>query len=260
MPVYQLVSPLSMVGISTLSRIADDRDRFARYVTKSLRMIAFCGVPVSAFVALAGKDIVITVLGNKWAPTGPVLQAFGPGIVMLLMSAQSQWIHTAIGRMDRLVRWTVFSFVAGTALLVCGLLFGVLGVAVAYVAAFYLLTWPALIYAAKPIGLRLGSCFAEIARCFVAGIGAGVITWFLVYSSVSPFGVIVESHLLCLALSFVVVMGSYIALTMLLLGGRRTHAELIELVREMVPSIGKRLRGNEKDLASSPQLPVEQID
>jgi hypothetical protein len=133
-------------------------------------------------------------------------------------------------------------------------------VAVAYVATFYLLTWPALIYAAKPIGLQLGSCFAEIAKCFVAGVGAGIITWFLVYSSVSPLGVIVDSRLLRLAVSLLIVMGSYLGLTVLLLGGRRTHDELIELGREMVPLISKRLRRNGKELTSSPQSPLEQID
>jgi O-antigen/teichoic acid export membrane protein len=233
MPVYQLMNPLATVAVSALSRVSDDRERYVRYFSKSLKMVVFFAVPLSAWVTLAGSDIVITVLGQKWAAAGHILQAFGPGIVVMLINGKQQWLHISLGRADRFLRWNLLRFLVTSAFLICGLRYGAVGVAIGSVAAFYVLAGPGIIYAGRPVGLRLKTCWWDIVKFLVAGVVSAGIAWSLVYSNgglaihLAPVWRIITS---C-----AVVLASYITLTMLLLRGWATHIEALALAKSMLP-------------------------
>jgi polysaccharide transporter, PST family len=234
MPVYQLMNPLATVAVSALSRISDDRDRYVRYFSKSLKMMAFFAVPLSACVTVAGRDIVITVLGQKWAGAGRILQAFGPGIVVMLINGKQQWLHISLGRADRFLRWNLLRFLVTGTFLICGLRYGVMGVAVASVSAFYVLAVPGIIYAGKPVRLSLKEYWADIAKFFLAGVLAAGIAWSLVYATGGP-----ASHLPMvwrIITSCLVVIVSYITLTRLLLNGWGAHTEALALAKSTLPT------------------------
>lgn len=241
MPVYQLISPLSSVAVSTLSRISEDKERYSRYFLRALRLVAFASVAMSACVTVAGTDIVTLALGRKWSSAGPILQAFGPGIVMMLLNSKSEWLHISIGRPDRLLRWTAFRFVVGTVFLLLGLPFGARGVAIGTVVALYCLTVPGLLYAAQPISLKLSGSLLEVGRYFAAGSISGVIAWAVFYSA---FGIHFNptriSLLTRIVLSCTTILGLYSLFTFLFLGNLRVHREFKIILCDLLNSIARK--------------------
>ena len=234
MPVYQLMNPLATVAVSTLSRISDDRERYVRYFTKSLKMVAFLAVPLSACVTLTGTDIVTIVLGTKWTAAGRILQAFGPGIVVMLINGKQQWLHISMGRADRLLRWNILRFfVTGTFLIAC-LRYGAIGVAIASVASFYVLVGPGLIYAGRPVDLSFKAVRWDLFAYFLAGLLSAGIAWALIYSPAGSAMLHLAPVMRVIGSCSVVII-SYLILTMLFLSGLSTHVEALGLAKSMIP-------------------------
>jgi PST family polysaccharide transporter len=199
-------------------------------------MMAFFAVPISVCITLSGRDIVILALGARWSATGRILQAFGPGIVAMLITAKLPWLHISIGRPDRLLRWNILRFTVTGLLLAAGLRYGAIGVAIASVVSFYLLLGPGLAYAGKPVDLNLRACYGEIFKYFLAGLLSGILGWALFYSKGGYLGYVGGPTLLIrIIASACVVTISYLALTTILFNGFRIHREALALVKNMMP-------------------------
>ena len=119
MPVGQMVTPLAGVALATLSRLRDDPEKLRRYYLRSLSIIAFIGMLVSAILTVAGKDIIILLLGARWAKAGQVFSAFGPSIGITLIYGTHSWLHLSLGTPERWLKWSLAAL-ATTALVVPG--------------------------------------------------------------------------------------------------------------------------------------------
>jgi O-antigen/teichoic acid export membrane protein len=119
------------------------------------------------------------LLGPKWEQSGPIFALFGPGIGITTLYATHGWIHLSIGRADRWFRWGIIEFAVTTFLFVCGLPWGPVGVAAGWTASLWILTFPALWYACRPIDLPIGAMISAVWRYIIAsvlaGVGAGVL-------------------------------------------------------------------------------------
>ena len=117
LPVAQLSDPLNSVAMPVLSRLAADPERYRRYALRALSTLAFVGMGLGAGLALAGKDLILVVLGPRWEESGKIFTFFAPGIGAMLIYFAYSWIHLSLGRPDRLLRWGLVEFT------VIGLLF-----------------------------------------------------------------------------------------------------------------------------------------
>lgn len=181
-----LVSPLSNVAISALSRFDPRSARFRRYLTNTFTVLAFVGMGLGANLTLVGKDVIRLLLGVRWEESGRIFTFFGPGIGIMMLYFTHGWIHLSIGRADRWFRWGIVELAVTFLLFVLGLRWGAAGVAVAWTASFWILTVPALWYAGRPIQFGvtpmlaavwkfvLASALAGCASAFILGAVAGV--------------------------------------------------------------------------------------
>ena len=80
------------------------------------------------------------------------------------------WLHVPAGRSDRWMRWGIFACAFQLVALFCGLPFGTMGVAVAYVVAMYILFIPAIAYAGKPIGIGARDVVKAVGPQLVAAL------------------------------------------------------------------------------------------
>ncbi len=183
----QLVSPLSLVAVSALSRLKDDVLQYRRYFLRSLALLAFVGMGVGADLCLVGKDVIRVVLGPGWGEAGQIFVFFGPGIGVMLLYYTHGWIHLSIGTPNRWFRWGIVEFVVTGLLFVLGLHWGTVGVAAAWTASFWILLLPSFWYAGKPIGFGVKPVLETIWRYIAASVvAAGACVW-LVWQS-HPFG------------------------------------------------------------------------
>jgi len=179
-PVCQLLSPMSAVAITTLSRFSRERAQYQRYFLSGMSVLALVGMGIGADFTLVGGDLIRFILGPKWAESGRIFAFFGPGIGVMLLYNTHGWIHLSIGRPDRWLRWSVIEFLCTAGLFLIMLPWGPRGIALAWTVSFFVLMLPAFWYAGKPIGFGVGPVLAVVWKFFVASVAAGCTTaWFI---------------------------------------------------------------------------------
>ena len=180
MPETQLLSPLSAVVVSTLSRVNRDREQFQRYFLRTISLLALLGMGIGADFALVGEDLFRFLFGPGWEEAGRIFALFGPGIGVMLLYNTHGWIHLSIGRPERWFRWGLMEFGCTVSLFLLALRWGPSGIALAWTISYFLLMFPGFWYAGKPIGLGIGPIFAVIWKFFAASVGAGLGTALIV--------------------------------------------------------------------------------
>lgn len=180
-PVCQLLSPMSAVAITTLSRFKSDRARYQHYFLSGMSVLAFLGMGVGADFTLIGGDLIRLVLGPSWAESGRIFAFFGPGIGVMLLYNTHGWIHLSIGRPDRWFRWSVIEFLCTAGLFLIALPWGPRGIASAWTLSFFILMLPAFWYAGRPIGFGIAPVLTVVWKFFVASVLAGCGTAWLVH-------------------------------------------------------------------------------
>jgi O-antigen/teichoic acid export membrane protein len=181
LPLCQLLSPMSAVAITTLSRSSRDRAQYQRHFLSGLSVLALLGMGIGADFTLIGGDLVRFLLGPGWAETGRIFAFFGPGIGVMLLYNTHGWIHLSIGRPDRWFRWAVIEFLCTAGLFLIALPWGPRGIASAWTVSFFVLMLPAFWYAGNPIDFRVAPFLAAIWKFFVASVAAGCSTAWLIH-------------------------------------------------------------------------------
>jgi PST family polysaccharide transporter len=148
--------PLHSVATATLSKLKDNVEELRKTWWTALSSLAFFAMPAFVLLAVIGPDLIVLLLGQKWAGAAAILTVYalrGPAHVI---ERTLGWLHVAAGRADRWMRWGVLSCVVQVAAILCGLPFGAMGVATSYTICMYLLFVPAIVYAGRPlhIGFR----------------------------------------------------------------------------------------------------------
>jgi PST family polysaccharide transporter len=148
-----LTGPLHTVAVSGLSKLRENLDELRRSWATALSALAFFAMPGFAILAVVAPEVVILLLGNKWAAAGALLSIFAVRGMAHIVERTMGWLHVAAARSDRWMRWGLVSSALQVAALFCGLPFGLNGVAIAYAVATYVLVVPAIVYAGRPLGI-----------------------------------------------------------------------------------------------------------
>ena len=167
-----LTEPLHNIAASSLSKLRNDVDELKRSWTTALSSLNFFSAPAFAILAVTGQDFVVLLLGQKWAPAGPLLCIFAVRGIAHCVERTMGWLHVAGGRADRWMRWGVYSAVFQLLALAAGLPFGVTGVAIAYTIAMFALFVPALVYAGRPVGIGTKDVLQAVGPQTVAALVA----------------------------------------------------------------------------------------
>jgi polysaccharide transporter, PST family len=148
-----LVAPLHSVAVASLSKMRDDVGELRNAWGKALSTVTFYAMPAFGLLAATSQDVVVLLLGSKWAGAGVLLGVLAFRGIPHCVERTNGWLHVTAGRTDRLIRYGVFAACVQIAALACGLPFGPIGIAVAYVVSMFLLFVPALAYAGRPLGI-----------------------------------------------------------------------------------------------------------
>ena len=173
LPAYQLSTSLTIVAVAALSRLRSDWAQYRRYLLSAIGVAAFVGMGLGADLTLVGKDLIFVLLGPKWQESGRIFTLFGPGIGIMILYSTHIWIHLSIGRADRWFRWGLIDLAVTVLFLIVGLRWGAEGIAVAWVASYWVIAFPALWYAGQPINLGISAIVATVWRYILASLLAG---------------------------------------------------------------------------------------
>lgn len=207
-----LFGQLHDVAVSSLSKLRSNVGDFKRSWAVALSSLSFFTMPAFAGLAVTGQDFVVMLLGQKWAPAGPLLCIFAVRGIAHVVERTLGWLHVGVGRSDRWMRWGFFSAVFQLVAVFAGIPFGFAGVATAHTIATFCLFVPALAYAGRPVGIGAKDVLRAVGPQTVAALATVAIGFtaqrlFLDdYSQLTRF---VLSVPICVAVYLTVVVGVF---------------------------------------------------
>lgn len=207
-----LTEPCHNIAASSLSKLRNNIDELKRSWKMALSLLSFFSIPAFAVLAVIGQDFVVLLLGQKWAPAGPLLCIFAVRGMAQSIERTLGWMHVAAGRADRLMRWGLISAVVQLLALAAGLPFGVTGVAIAYAVAMFALFVPALVYSGRPLGIGAKDVLQVVGPQMIAGLTGVAVTFIAqveLLGDVSPLTRLIASGAICSAVYLAVAVGIF---------------------------------------------------
>lgn len=246
----QLVASISVVVVAALSRVSSDKELYRRYLLAAMTILAFIGMGIGVDLTLIGKDLIRLLLGPRWAPAGRIFTFFGPGIGVMIVYYTHGWIHLSIGRPERWFRWGIVEFVVTVSLFLVALPHGPVGIAIAWTVSFWILTIPALWYAARPIGLGIKPMLNVVWRYPAASLVAGFATTWIV-ARIPNLTALTGSEgafLRVIVVSLLVGL-FYLSAVVILHGGFAPLQQISFLLKEMVDKAGATVESPVPEIA-----------
>jgi PST family polysaccharide transporter len=229
-PVDRIRVPVTAVVVPALSRLQNDRARFRNYYLKAITSVAAIGMPVVVFSFVFAEDAILLVLGPQWRESVVLFRALAPAAFVETFNSVGSWACLPLGKSGRLVTWQVFATSVTVASFLIGIHWGAVGVATALSVSTVALRLPAVLYLLRGSPISPVDLLAPLARPASASIAAGAILLALRASLSLQFGG--AGVILVAAPVFALV---YLALWLILPGGRRVMEELLASLGELLP-------------------------
>jgi PST family polysaccharide transporter len=153
-PIGTITNVLSTVLFPGFSRIQDDDVQIRQKYLRACGGISLITFPLLAGLWAIAPLFVLVVFGSKWAPVIPLIMILIPVGIIQSIANTVGIIYLAKGRTDWLFIWEVIAGTCITLSFICGLHWGIIGVASAFLIAMILLTYPAFAIPFRLIDLK----------------------------------------------------------------------------------------------------------
>jgi O-antigen/teichoic acid export membrane protein len=151
-PVMQVSQITQAVTFPALVRVKDEA-RFRRALLRAQKPLVWLVAPLAVCSLALGDQAVVLVLGTDWSPAGTVLQVFGGIALIQAATTQVGPIYLARDATGLLFKWSLFMAPSVLAGIAVGTIWGIDGVAWAYLAVNLLLFVPNWNVPGRLIGL-----------------------------------------------------------------------------------------------------------
>jgi polysaccharide transporter, PST family len=225
-----LVAATHGVAVASLSKLRQDPRELRRLWAKALSTLAFYAMPAFGLLAVVSQDLIVVLLGRRWASAGILLSIFALRGIPNSVERTLGWLHVTAGRTDRWMRWGVVATAAHLVALFAGLPFGAMGVVVSYVICMYVLFVPALAYAGQPLGIGARDVVQAVGLQLVAALGSSASAFLFGLAFLERVDPVTRMALLA-----VVHLSSYLFLAVGVFKVRMPLAVMLSLIRDARP-------------------------
>jgi O-antigen/teichoic acid export membrane protein len=201
---------LHPVGSAGLSKLRSDPAVLQQKYQATLSALAFFVMPVAAIMSVTGQDVVVILLGGKWQQSGFLLSIMALGGIIALIEWSQSWLHVSSGRAERWKNWGIVTFIARVAAILAGLPFGAEGLAIALVVVGWLIAFPSVSYAGRPLGIGAGLAIRAVGGPLFGATIACAAGWWLQAAFFGNFTGLVRIFLLtvfCTSIYLFIVLG-----------------------------------------------------
>lgn len=222
---------LHNIAVSSLSKLRSNLNDFRTSWARALSTVSFFSSLAFALVAVSGQDLIVILLGQKWAESGLLLSIFAVRGIAQISERTIGWLHVPLGRSDRWMRWGFVSAICQILAVSAGLPWGPIGVAVACAITMYLLFVPALTYAGQPALIGARDVLAAAGPPTAAGLVAvaiGILARNYLLADVPALVRLFASSLICLSV--------YITLTVVIFKIIQPLQLALSVVRDFIPA------------------------
>ena len=134
--VSKFVPPLNEVAFSAYARMQADPDAIGRAFLKGVRMVMVVAMPFYMGLAATAEPLVLTVLGDKWRETAPVVHLLALAMPFMTLQVLFTPASDACGRPGIGVRNGATGAVILTSAFLVGVQWGPTGMGLAWIAAY----------------------------------------------------------------------------------------------------------------------------
>jgi PST family polysaccharide transporter len=177
MPLLQVQMPATRVALPVLSRLQDQRERFADFLLfGQVVLLSLIGTVFGVLIAQA-PDVVHLALGPQWPEVVPLLRILLVAGFFQAAGYATYWVFLAKALTRTQFVYALVTRPVVACLVVAGSLWGVRGVAVGY-AVGAALSWPtALLWIRRASDAPVGRMFGNGLRALVVFGAASVVSW-----------------------------------------------------------------------------------
>jgi PST family polysaccharide transporter len=222
-PTANLNAAFGAVGFSALSRLQDDPVRLKRYFLKGYFVFISLTVPITVFSGLFADDVVMVVLGPKWADAAAIFRLLAPTILVFGIINPLGWLMQSIGLQVRSLRIALVIAPMLTAAYLLGLPYGAIGVAFAFSAAMTLWLVPHVLWCLHGTTIRPRELLAATSRPLLSAVVAAAFAFAVQFY----FGQLQTPVGRLLLGGSVMVLG-YLCMLLLVMGQKRFYFELLK--------------------------------
>lgn len=174
-----VVSVGSYFLFPVFSQIASQPERFRGAFERSLRVSAFAFFPITFLFLSLGHPLVVLLFGDAWSEAGWVLVALSALPALRAVGSPCAEALKAAGRPDVLPLVTLFTAVVTIALIFPLLVFGAVGVGLAFSIGTGSAVAYSLVRAAPIVGVRTAVLLRQLVTPAAAGAAAAGLTFAL---------------------------------------------------------------------------------
>ncbi len=222
--VAKFVPPLNEVAFSAYARMQADPDAIAHAFVKGVRLVMIAAMPFYLGLAATAEPLVLTVLGDKWRETIPVVRLLALAMPFMTVQVLFTPASDARGRPGIGVRNGAIGAVILTGAFLVGANWGPAGMGLAWIAAYPLYLAISAWRTLPVIGVRARDLGDAVASPALAAI-----TMTLVITMVDAVLPPIDVHW---RLALLVPIGGLVYAAWMLVFARSTVADLIAVIRK----------------------------
>jgi O-antigen/teichoic acid export membrane protein len=229
-PLWSVSSVIGRVMFPALSTIHEEKAKVRLIYLRATRYIAALTFPMMIGLFAVAPQVIRTIFGLQWERSIFLVQVLA--LVGLIESIETTtgWLYQSQGRTDIMFRWGLFFFFFSATAFVLGLRWNIEGVAVAYAAASFLLTYPCFAIPFRFIDLKFSHFIKQFNSIFLASVTMGGIVFGV---SLLLKDVLGADDLVTLISS--VAVGAVIYSVLLFVLDRTIYREVFQLFRQSKP-------------------------
>jgi O-antigen/teichoic acid export membrane protein len=177
MPISQVNLVTTRVMFPALSRLQGDPARAKRAYLRAIGLIALVTFPVVIGLFVEARSFVLALYGPKWSEMVLILQILCIAGLFQSIGTTTGWIYQSQGRTDWLFRWGLVTGVLTIASFGVGILWGLVGIAVAYTTRTLVLVYFNYSIPGRLIGLTFSEVARQVRGVLAAALTMGLIVW-----------------------------------------------------------------------------------
>lgn len=174
MPVENIRQVFWDVGLSPLSALQKDTERYLRFFGRLLSIQTFFYMPIMIFLAIQPEITIRILLGEAWVSATPVLRLFAIAGFVTPIIGIIQLVMISCGNTRKYLKWGIFNGFCMISAYLIGINWGIMGIAFTYVVVSYLLLLAALKYCLKdtPVNMLFvaSNIIVAVVSCLIAGV------------------------------------------------------------------------------------------
>jgi len=178
-PLQNIASVFSRVMFPFYSKLQSDNARISEMYIRLVNNIALISFPLMLFITAASDVLLLSLLGEKWSSTIPILIILAPIGMIQSVYTPAGSIFQAKGRTDLWFKWGLFTGVIFVSAFVLGLKWGILGVSIGYLIANIITIYPGLRISLKLIDLPVSDFITSFGKTFLISLCMFLLIYFV---------------------------------------------------------------------------------